>query len=457
MQVPLHPLTTLVLTGCLVAALSCATLPPVPGAGGPRWLQLEAEHSVLLTDEAEPAAQSTSARIELHYAALCRVAFRCDDQPRQKLRVIALHDAGHFEQLYGADEQGVFTAELVYEPQLVLATGMSQGGSAQLSRTLTGLLALQMIGPLPAWLASGLASYFETARVDAGGAFVVGDPVRRHVALLANERRLPAEALLLHPPSAAPDPVFAASAWLLVHYLQSERLADFAAFLDALGSGHTLSAAFHEAFPDLAPEILEAHVQRYQRAGHYLTQSKQVTLQPPAALVSPLSDADVYSLRAEIAAAGGASERSAAQLGEALKLDPKHVRANILRAGERPADGLLSAHPESWQAWVHSAYTEPERACAPELRDHLQAIAPDNAHTLSIAARCALKSGKKDQALSLSKRAFSAYPISPRIASAHALILYEADACTELATLQDARQGSPDAPKLGACPRHKAP
>ena len=455
------------LTGWLLAALSCASLPPVPGAGGPRWLQLDAAHSVLLSDEPEPLARKASAYIELHHAALCQVALRCDAQPRQKLRVIALHDAGQFEKLYGTEASGAFSPELVYEPQLVLATGLSPAGSAQLSRALTGLVAQQMLGPLPAWLLSGLVSYYETAQLDAGGAFVVGDPVHRHVALLATRQRLSAEALLTQQPTAAGDPLFAASAWLLVHYLQSERRADFAALLDAIGGRQPLAQAFHEAFPDLAPELLDALMDRYQRAGNYLTQSKRVELQPPAAAVQPLSDADVYSLRAEVALASSSGrERGAAQLMQALRKDPKHVRASILRAENQVASGLVAAHPESWLAWVHTAYTEPSRTCTAELRDHLQAIAPDNAHTLSLAATCAQQSGQTDQALVLSKRAFSAYPLSARITLSHARILQAAGACDELAILKENAFGlDPSSParatlmKLGEClrPSHKAP
>jgi len=452
------------LMGCFLAAVSCASLPPVPGAGGPRWLQLEAAHSVLLSDETESAAQTASALIERHYAALCQVALRCDTAPRQKLRVIALHDAGHFEELYGSEASGAFSPELLYEPQLALATGLSQAGTAQLSRALTGLVALQMLGPLPAWLLSGLASYYETAHFDAGGAFVIGDAVRRHVELLATTQRTPTEALLTQQPTAAGDPVFAASAWLFVHYLQSERRADFAALLDSIGSGQPLSAAFHEAFPELAPELLDGLIDRYQRAGNFLTQSKRVELQPQAATVQPLSDADVYSLRAEIAGPGTSARE--AQLAQALQKDPKHVRASILRAQNRPAAGVLAAHPESWLTWVHTAYTEPARACTPELRDHLQAIAPDNAHTLSIAATCAQQAGQADQALGLSKRAFSAYPLSARITLAHARILHATGACAELEGLKENSfaldLASPEQAalaQLGECasPSHKAP
>jgi hypothetical protein len=430
--------------------VSCASLPPVPGAGGPRWLQLEAAHSVLLTDEPEPAAHKASALVELHHAALCHVAFNCAAEPRQKLRVVALHDAGQFEQLYGSEASGAFSPELLYEPQLVLATGLSQAGVAQLSRALTGLVAQQTLGPVPAWLLSGLASYFETAHFDAGGAFVIGDPVRRHVELLAAKQRLRSEALLTQPPSAAGDPVFSASSWLLVHYLQSERRADFAALLSSIASGQPLVAAFHEAFPELAPELLDGLLDRYQRAGNYLTQSKRVDPQPTAASVQPLSDADVYSLRAEVAAAGH-SPRTAEQLMLALSKEPKHVRASILRAGKRPADGLLTAHPESWLAWVHTAYTEPARACTPELRDHLQAIAPDNAHTLSLAATCAQQARQTDQALGLSKRAFGANPLSARITLAHASILHAAGACSELAILKENAFGlDPASPERAA-------
>ncbi|HET8938593.1 MAG TPA: hypothetical protein VFN67_34345, partial [Polyangiales bacterium] len=419
---------------CLFAAVGCASLPPVPGAGGPRWLSLVAPHHVLLTDQPEALAQRTSAQIELQHAGLCSVAFQCDGQQAQKLRVIALQDAGQFEQLHGGDAPGAFSPELIYEPQLVLASG-ARGSSALLNRVLTALIAQQTLGVLPAWLRSGLESYFESAHFDAAGAFVVGDRVRRHSELLGTQPRVKAEALLTQPPSAAGDALFEASAWLLVHYLQSERRADFGALLASIGSGQALDVAFHEAFPDLAPELLDGLLDRYQQAGNYLTQSKQVSLQPPAAAVVPLSDADVYSLRAEVSAtcspcSAAQQERTQKFLALALQTDPTHVRATILRA---QPDELIKSHPENWLSWVHAAYTQPTRACTSELRDHLQAIAPDSPHTLSLAATCAKQAGQTDQALGLSKRAFSAYPISPRITLTHARILHFAGACAELA------------------------
>lgn len=448
----------------LFAAVGCASLPPVPGAGGPRWLSLIAVHHVLLTDQPEAVAQKTSAQIELHHAGLCHVAFDCSGLAGQKLRVIALQDPGHFEQLYGDAGSGAWSPELVYEPQLVLA-GSSQAARALLNRVLTVLVAQQTLGPLPAWLSAGLTSYFESAHLDAAGAFVVGDFVRRHVEWLSKNPRLGAEALLTQPPSAANGPGFEASAWLLVHHLQSERRTEFAALLSSLASGQPLAAAFHEAFPDLSPELLDAHLDRYQQAGSFLTQSKQLALQPPAAAVVPLSDADVYSLRAEVSATcspceAAQIERTQKLLAQALQADPTHVRASILRADPAAAQALIASHPENWLSWVHAAYVQPERACTSELRDHLQAIAPESPHTLSLSATCALQSGQTDQALGLSRRAFRAYPISPRITRSHARVLHAAGACAELTQLLELDPASPgqaSISSLGACVNRSGP
>lgn len=444
----------------LFAAVGCASLPPVPGAGGPRWLSLLAPHHVLLSDQPEAQAQKTSAQIELQHAGLCSVAFHCA-APAQKLRVIALQDAGQFEQLYGSEAAGTFSPELIYEPQLVLSAS-TPGANALLNRVLTTLIARQTLGVLPAWLLSGIESYFESAHFDTAGAFVVGDVVRRHVELLKTRPRMRAEALLTQPPSAANDALFEASAWLLVHYLQSERRTDFGALLTSIGTGQALEVAFRETFPDLSPELLDGLLDRYLQAGNYLTQSKQVGLQPPAAAVVPLSDADVYSLRAEVAATcspcdAAQRERSQKFLALALQADPTHVRATILRA--QPNE-LIKSHPENWLSWVHAAYTQPERACTSELRDHLQAIAPESPHTLSLAATCAQQTGQTDQALALSKRAFSAYPISPRITLSHARILHAAGACAELAQLLEQASESPgraSMASLGECVSRRGP
>jgi predicted Zn-dependent protease len=181
--------------------------------------------------------------------------------------------------------------------------------------------------------------------------------------------------------------------------------------------------------------------------------------------VLPLSDADVYSLRAEVAAScspcdSAQQERAQKLVAQALQVDPKHVRANILRGDPAAAPSLVAAHPENWLSWVHAAYTQPERACTSELRDHLQAIAPEAPHTMSLAATCALQAGQRDEALSLSKRAFSAYPISPKITLSHARVLHAAGACgelTQLLELDPASPGRASLTSLGACTNRSGP
>ena len=72
-----------------------------------------------------------------------------------------------------------------------------------------------------------------------------------------------------------------------------------------------------------------------------------------------------------------------------------------------------------------------------DIANHLRTLAPDNAHALALRAQCAERAGQTEQALDLSKRAFAAYPGSPRITLGHARILQAAGACGELATLQE--------------------
>lgn len=435
-----------------LAAASCATLPTVPSKGGPRWLQVESEHFTLLTDEPEAAALQTSTRIEQLHTALCEVSFGCTTNAPHKLRVVTLRDPDQLELLYGSAPRALLRTELVYEPVLVLPHGLAEGGASQLTRTLATWLAAQNLGPLPRWLQSGLASYFETARTDAGGAFVIGEVVRRHLSLLHRKPRLRTAELLGSLTPGVDPATLQASAWLLIHCLMSERRADFEALLSGLASGQGLPVAFHEAFPDLSPELLDGLLDRYLRAGNYLTQSRR----PDAAnrtstpSVHALSDADVYCQRAELAAAccdcgESQQEKTAAQLALALRAEPDHVRANVLKLLRDPvadpahvtrARELAHAHPDAWLAWVHLAYADPSSACSGELPSRLQAIAPNNAHTLSVQAQCELAAGHLDNARALSQRALSAYPFSPHIALTHARILHAAGACDGLERLR---------------------
>ena len=436
---------------CL-AAIGCGGLPAIPSQGGPRWLSLTSEHFVLLTDARDGRARELSASLERQLHALCQLGFSCSGELRVKLRVIALANRGQFERIYGPLYNSISAQELLFEPLIVLSEGNATDNLVALNRTLAVYLASQAMGPLPAWLARGLGAYFESARYDTDGAFVLGGVPRQHALWLHRHRRIPV-AQLLDPNTGANANVITPSAWLLVHYLMSERGSDFAAFQAAVASGRGLSESFHEAFHDLSPERLDALLDRYAEDGYFTTFSKHVTAKPSEPQISALSDADVYELRAEMAAVcedcGDDRAREVDEnIARALASDPTHLRASALSAQRAPSPGsaqlqqaeqLVRAHPDAALAYVQLAMLRdqanaPDR-CAPELIARLESLAPYSAYALSLRARCAHAAGQAQSALALSKRALSLAPNNQRLSLAHAQLLYAQHACSELAAL----------------------
>lgn len=443
--------TWLGLLGCL-AAIGCGTLPEVPSRGGPRWLNLTSEHFVLLTDAHERRAHQLSGDLERQLHALCQLGFSCSGELRVKLRVIALADRAQFEHVFDTNASAVVVQQLLFEPLIVLSEGNATDSLVAINRVLAISLAAQAMGPLPAWMFRGLGAYFESAHYDANGAFVVGQVPAHEAVWLHRMQRIPAAQLLDPEARVGNEEVITPSAWLLVHYLMSERGSDFAAFQAAIASGKSLSESFHEAFPDLSPERLDALLDRYAEAGTFLTFSRQLDAPKTEPEISVLTDSDVYELRAELFKScnhcGDHAREIDDNLERALASDHGNVRASVLAAerthGHDPAqlaqaEALTRAHPDAFLAYLHlamlrEAANAPDR-CAPELMAKLESLAPYNAHALGLRAQCAQAAGQSTSALRLSRRALALAPNDQALSLAHAQLLYAQHACAELATL----------------------
>lgn len=442
-------LGSLVFAALCFAAMSCGGIPEVPSRGGPRWLLLTSEHFQLYTDAPDARARELSGHLERQLHALCELGFSCSGELRVKQRVVALSDRAQFEHYFGSMYAGMAQLSVLYEPLIVLFDGSAHDSLVTLNRTLAVQLAAQAMGPLPAWLGKGLGAYFASAHYDADGAFVVGAVPLGYAQWLHQQPRVPA-AQLLDPQAQLPDEAITPSAWLLVHYLMSERGSDFAAFQAAVASGKPLSESFHEAFSDLSPERLDALLDRYAENGSYLTLSKQIAAPRSEAQASALSDADVYELRAELSALCSHCDKR--ELDENLKLAlasaPDHLRATMLRAAERPqaaavelaaAERLTREHPDAGLAYLHLAALRgqadlPER-CAPDVLGQLERLLPYNAYALALRAQCEQSHGHPELALRLSRRALALAPNLPIMLLVHAELLSAQHACAELGTL----------------------
>src|SRR5262245_34333560 len=212
----------------LLLSLGCAGFGPLPSQGGRSWRRLETEHFVLFTDQPEEAARESIFRFEHMLEGYFQLGWSVSGTLPAKLSAVIFDDDSEFR-TFGEKVDGFYTNLPMFDPIVVMSRERDGKARAVLNHELTHFIAGQSLPYRSAWLDEGLATYFESARYDDDGKFVVGDvPIDYQVAI----RRLgllPAKQLLTER-SAAFRPDFYASSWLLVHYLMSQRSEAFASY-----------------------------------------------------------------------------------------------------------------------------------------------------------------------------------------------------------------------------------
>ena len=431
-------------------SVSCGGLPSVPSQGGPRWRAIESEHFVLYTDQPEAAARRSCGKLERVLAALLQLGFRTQGQLAFKLPVILLDDRSHFETFVGVEYGGMYRQELLFEPRLVLTRETDSESWSTLAHELTHFIADQALGPQPPWLAEGLAAYFESAHFDSTGTFIIGSAPRRYQRWLRDNPHLGAQDLMTLTSGYDTTAVYA-SAWLVVHYLMSERSVEFAAFQAALASGKPAQQSWRESLPELSPERLDAFIDGYAAAGSYMTFSRKLPEPEVQLSVRELSDADVYALRAELftlcrQCGKEAAHKVTENLQAALQSDPNHLRARAMQALLSTTSGapavardraLVQKHPNAWLAWLllarsQSAEGSAADGCDADVVPKLQALAPRQPYALMSAALCELKAGHRESALAISSQALALQPANGVLLLLRATVLRTLGACDEL-------------------------
>lgn len=232
----------------------------------------------------------------------------------------------------------------------------------------------------PAWYVEGFAQYFATARASDKGEWTIGAPANNRGYTLLKGERLPLRELLTARPTElarGETSAFYAWSWLLVHmlYADPQRQTALQSYLAALGRGAEPLAAATAAFGDL--DRLDRQLNSYLKAplravtydpiGDYaglltverLNEAEAALLRPALRrragheLGAARAELEALALRfptsapvwfelalarfdtanragvAEIAAGHAAAE---AAIDQALTLEPKHGRANLLKA-----------------------------------------------------------------------------------------------------------------------------
>jgi hypothetical protein len=289
-----HLLLTLALA--LITAVTASgcrwPIPACPDKGGPAWWHVEVPHFEVWTDLDDDVANLVAYDLERERAALVAAAWSSVPDRGGKLGAIILRDD---ELATFMDNKGVFVTGTGVHEGLIVATGDVTGRvfKHELGHALSRQYGLPDTAPL--WLSEGLACYLEsTTYRSPAGQLRVGDPgpfytdqaiaSRRSFRVLREGNEL--------------TRAFYPTSWLLVHFLISSRPEELLRFQELLAQGIHQDPAWTMAFPDLAPEQVDAALTDYIHNGSYAARQRPWTPPPVTPTRAAMPDADAHAVRA---------------------------------------------------------------------------------------------------------------------------------------------------------------
>jgi hypothetical protein len=364
-----------------------ASIPALPSAGGPAWMELKSPHFVLWTDASAARGRQLVEQMELRRQLIARAMNRAPQG--RPIFAIALN---------GEREMRAFVPETVLaqawseenatlEPGILLnADSPEQEQAIAVNHELAHAISFSILPHQPRWLAEGLAGYFETVELDPEtGTTTFGFPSREELNAALQFRLMPVEQVLSCEGTACENPEFYAASWALLAYLIDTRLDQFNLYLQRL---KTLRRAQHlraweETFPDLSGERLDGELRSWLHNATFKVPKIAIKPERFVATQRPLRDADALAARASLHLVRGQTTEALAEARAALAREPTHLLASLTIHALRPvtaanARAVTIAHPNEWRAWWLLASALHEDTDAEEL-------------TASVARLCALR------------------------------------------------------------------
>jgi len=270
---------------------------------------------------------------------------------------------------------GLF-AHALFSPHIIIRAGSSLVGQSVVKHELVHHLSHFIRPREPAWLAEGLAMYFETLELAADKQLVtVGRPPPGVAASLRSGGIMSVNQLRAGAAIHDSESGFYPSAWLLVHYLMNHRSEALRAYQNALADTANESEAWDEAFASLTPAELDGQLRGYLDGGRYyvynfpfsprkarFTDARALTVHDGRA-----TRALVYSVMSGYAKkTPDVLSRTSAELemcarqetDEVIARDRGHPLALAVKAWElgdqieaSAAQNSTMANPSNWMAW----------------------------------------------------------------------------------------------------------
>jgi hypothetical protein len=357
-----------------VTAAACAAVPPVPGKGGPAWIELTSEHFTVWTDGDPAEVRELVQQMEQFRHVIAGTMFPW--MRRGRSLVFALRDDGELAAFSSTGQPRAFAmvpSAPLWQPAIVLsARSRVRGSDRTVPHELTHVLSFAAIHRQPRWLAEGMAEFFQTLEldvdsgtIDIGGVSQNRGHPRRIAPLIGVEKLFEWEA-----PSAYEDREYS-TAWALFSYLfntHRDELLRYLELLQAAGEPGRPAVAeapaqlWSAAFPSLPLAQVDSELWNW-RSGSYSVLHFTVQLPTWPVTERALGDADVYAVRGTLCALVAKRPAEArTDVAAALALDPGNVLARLLSSAldhtpitADQARAMTAAHRDDWRAWWFAA------------------------------------------------------------------------------------------------------
>jgi hypothetical protein len=340
-----------------------ASLPALPSQGGPAWFELQSEHVTLWTDAPPRRARELIDSIELRRQVIVRAMNRADQ--RGRIFAIALRSARELEAFLPPPFAAFAWSDgdnPSRQPGVVISAEDAEvdGDQGIVNHELAHAISGAFLKNQPAWLAEGLATYFEMGELDAERQSVqIGIPRRDRLILVRQARTVSAAELFACQGLACRTDEFYATAWALFSYLLNEHFDRFARYLQRLNAlpRSRQRDAWREIFPELTPARVDHLLAGWMYSGSFAVPRIAVTPRRYPVVARKLGDADVHAVRGLLFRMTGKREASRAAAEAALALTRTHLlawlvaRTHNLPISDAEARAVAAAHPGDWRAW----------------------------------------------------------------------------------------------------------
>lgn len=361
--------------------LACrGPVPPVPGKGGPAWIELSSQHFTAWTDGEPERVRELVRKMERLRLILIYAAFPTAPTEGRDLAIVLRDDAelAAFSNTSQARPFAVPARFPLWQPTIVLTASSKQGElEVALAHELVHAISSGIIHHQPRWFAEGMATYFETVGLDP--ALVTVDiGVRPTVAPFGIADLISIPKLFEWTKPSKEETRQYITAWVLFWFLGNRHGAElqrYAHLLDGAGAEierrpDLARRLWDHAFPTLPLTAVDRELHDWIFHGRYIVRSLRFKLKARdwSATERRLGDADVYAVRALLRSlAGERAAQARADIAAALAAEPTHVLARLLATAfdhtEITADdarAIAAAHEDDWRAWMLVAGAVPD-------------------------------------------------------------------------------------------------